>query len=122
MMEGRTAQEKHAVADAVHNALVAAFKVSPEDKNIRMEEYKRENYILSAGKSDRYVLVEITAFTGRTVEAKRLLYKGIVERLGSLGIEPKDVFITLYEEPMDNWGIRGGYPACDLDLGFKTKV
>jgi len=24
--------------------------------------------------------------------------------------------------PMENWGIRGGQAACDVDLGFKIDV
>ena len=117
MIEGRTKDEKCKVAESIHNALVATFKIPADDKNIRIEEYKKENYILSEGKSDQYVLIEIAAFPGRNTEAKRLLYKTIVENLGSLGIKPEDVFILLYEEPLENWGIRGGIAACDIYTG-----
>jgi hypothetical protein len=30
--------------------------------------------------------------------------------------------IILLEPPMDNWGIRGGKPASEVDLGFKIDV
>ena len=30
--------------------------------------------------------------------------------------------ITLRESPTENWGIRGGQAACDVDLGFNVKV
>ncbi len=122
MIEGRTLDEKHAVADAVYAALVESFKIPVYDRNIRIEEYERENYILPPGKSEKYVLVEITAFSGRTVDAKRLLYKNIIDNLKKLGIDAMDIFIVVYEEPLENWGIRGGIPACDLDLGFKVDV
>lgn len=114
MIEGRTSEEKLKVVESVHNALVTAFKMSSGDKNIRIEEYKKENYILTEGKSEKYVLVEIAAFPGRTIDAKRLLYRTIVESLGSLGVPPEDIFILLYEEPLENWGIRGGIAACDI--------
>lgn len=119
MIEGRTQKEKLTVADEIHKALIQAFKIPAEDKNIRIEEYKKENFILSPGKSEKYVLVEISAFSGRTVETKRLLYKSIVENLGRLGIEPEDVFILVHEEPKENWGIRGGIAACDVYLDQK---
>jgi phenylpyruvate tautomerase PptA (4-oxalocrotonate tautomerase family) len=32
------------------------------------------------------------------------------------------VFIVLNEIPLDNWGIRGGIPASEVDLGFKVGV
>ena len=84
--------------------------------------YKNENYILPPGKSEKYILVEITAFAGRTVDAKRLLYKNIIDNLKKLGIDALDVFVIVCEEPLENWGIRGGIPACDLDLGFNFNV
>lgn len=66
--------------------------------------------------------MEITAFAGRTVDAKRLLYKNIIDNLKKLGIDAMDIFIVICEEPLENWGIRGGIPASDLDLGFKVDV
>jgi hypothetical protein len=30
--------------------------------------------------------------------------------------------ITLHELPRENWGIRGGQAATDVDLGFKVDV
>lgn len=122
MIEGRTQEEKHAVMTAVHLALIKSFKIPKYDINIRIEEYKLENYILPPGKSEKYTLVEITAFLGRSLDAKRLLYKNIVDNLKALGIDAMDIFIIIYEEPLENWGIRGGFPACDLDLGFDVNV
>lgn len=117
MIEGRTSEEKLKIAESIHNAMVTAFKIPSGDKNIRIEEYKKENYILPEGKSEQYVLVEIAAFPGRTIDAKRLLYRTIVDNLGNLGITAGDIFIVLYEEPYENWGIRGGIAACDIDFG-----
>jgi len=37
-------------------------------------------------------------------------------------IKPKDIFIVLHEVPMENWGIRGGIPASEVNLGFKVNV
>ncbi len=122
MIEGRTQEEKHAIMNAVHSALIKSFKIPEYEKNIRIEEYKMENYILPPGKSEKYTMVEITAFAGRSMDAKRLLYKSIVDNLKALGIDAMDIFIIVYEEPLENWGIRCGIPACDLDLGFNIKV
>ncbi len=59
--------------------LSSLFKIPVYDRNIRIEEYRRENYLLPPEKSEKYILVEITAFAGRTLDAKRLLYKNITE-------------------------------------------
>jgi phenylpyruvate tautomerase PptA (4-oxalocrotonate tautomerase family) len=45
-----------------------------------------------------------------------------VENLGTLGIPPDHVLVLLDEVPRENWGIRGGRAACDVDLGFKVDV
>jgi phenylpyruvate tautomerase PptA (4-oxalocrotonate tautomerase family) len=39
-----------------------------------------------------------------------------------IGIDAMDISIIVYDVPLENWGIRGGIPACDLDLGFKVNV
>lgn len=110
------------MANAVHSALVESFKIPEYDRNIRIEEYKKENYLLPPGKSEKYILVEITAFAGRTFDAKRLLYRNIVDNFMKIGMDQTDTSIIVYDVPLENWGIRGGIPACELDLGFKVDV
>jgi hypothetical protein len=33
-----------------------------------------------------------------------------------------DITIVLLEPPLENWGIRGGKPANDAELGFNINV
>jgi phenylpyruvate tautomerase PptA (4-oxalocrotonate tautomerase family) len=61
-------------------------------------------------------------FAGRSMDAKRRLYRGIVDRLASLDIPPSDVLIVLHEPPMENWAINGGVPANEVDGGFKVDI
>lgn len=56
------------------------------------------------------------------MDAKRHLYKEIVERLEPMGIPGDHVSILLRDSPTQNWGIRGGRAACDIDLGFDIDV
>jgi phenylpyruvate tautomerase PptA (4-oxalocrotonate tautomerase family) len=55
------------------------------------------------------------------LDAKRLLYKDIVERLEKLGIVSTDILIILNEPPLENWGLRG-VPASETTIGFKLDV
>ena len=89
---------------------------------LRLHEYTPEEFLIPPGKSDRYTRVEITMFPGRSLDAKRHLYQAIVRNLGSLGVPPNDVKIVLVEPPMENWGVRGGVPASEVDLGFEVRV
>jgi phenylpyruvate tautomerase PptA (4-oxalocrotonate tautomerase family) len=56
------------------------------------------------------------------LDAKRHLYTEIVERLAVLGIPRDHVGIALRESELENWGVRGGQAACDVDLGFDVHV
>lgn len=113
-----------AIIDAVHGALVAAFHIPPKDKHVRLMVHEPHRFACSPEqtKPEFYTLVTIDCFAGRSVEAKRKLYAEIVERLSAFGIPRGDVTIVLREIPTENWGIRGGRAACDLDLGFKVDV
>lgn len=93
-----------------------------DDRQIRYIEHKPEHFAVPPGKSDNYTFVEILLFPGRSTDAKRRLYKCIVSRFGKLGIAPTDIFIVLAEPLLENWGIRGGIPASEVDLGFNLKV
>ncbi|MBJ7473155.1 MAG: tautomerase family protein, partial [Solirubrobacteraceae bacterium] len=53
---------------------------------------------------------------------KRELYREIVARLAPFGIPDDHVTVVLREIEQENWGIRGGQAACDVDLGFDVTV
>lgn len=111
-----------ALMEAVYQAQREALKVPEDDRQIRYIQHAPEHFAVPPGKSSRYTLVEIQIFPGRSLAAKRALYQGIVQRFAALGIEPSDVLIVLQEPPLDNWGLRGGVPASELDLGFRLDV
>lgn len=118
----RSADEVQALIEAVYLAQREALKVPEHDRQIRYVEHKPEHFAVPPGKTDNYTLVEIAIFPGRSPDAKKALYQSIVRRFQALGIAPTDVFIVLHEQPLENWGIRGGVPASELDLGFELKV
>jgi phenylpyruvate tautomerase PptA (4-oxalocrotonate tautomerase family) len=120
--KSRSEEEVQALIEAVYLALREAFKVPEHDRQIRYIEHKPEHFAVPPGKTENYTLVEISIFPGRSVEAKKALYRSIVTRFEALGIPPADVFIVLYEPPLENWGIRGGIPASEINLGFNLNV
>ncbi|WP_026932061.1 tautomerase family protein [Glycomyces tenuis] len=119
-----TEAEEVGLIDAVHGALVAAFRIPPQDKHVRLVVHEPHRFACSPNqtKPEHYTLVTIDCFAGRSVDAKRNLYREIVERLAAFGIPGGDITITLREIPAENWGLRGGQAACDIDLGFKVNV
>lgn len=122
ILEGRSVNERRQLLQAVHDALVEAFEIPDEDRTQRIVEYDPINFEIPPGKSERYTLIEITAFPGRSRTAKAALYEAIVRRLGKLGIDAADVSVVIHEPVMENWGIRGGRPADEVDLGYRLDV
>lgn len=120
----RSPAEEIALIDAVHAALVSSFRIPPADKTVRLVVHEPHRMACSPNLSrpELYTLVSIDAFSGRSVDAKRSLYRDIVTNLEALGIPKNHVKILLRELPKENWGIRGGQAACDIDLGFKVEV
>jgi len=124
ILEGRTVDEKHAMVIAVRRALSEALRAPDEDPMVRLAEYPEEQYTIPypARHSDRFVLVEITMFAGRSVETKRRLYDALVRRLGTAGVPPDDVLIVLHEPPMHDWAVNGGTPANEANIGFDVEI
>ncbi len=119
---GLDAKTKRGLLDAVHAALMAAFGIPDRDRNQRFVEYAPEDFEIPPERGERFIVVEIVAFAGRSVDTKRRLYREIVDRFEALGIPRADVFIVVHDNPTENWGLRGGVAGCDLDFGFKIDV
>jgi phenylpyruvate tautomerase PptA (4-oxalocrotonate tautomerase family) len=119
ILNDRSASEKTALFDAIHEALVEALNIPDNDRVQRLIEHERDDFDVP---SPSFTIVTITMFPGRSVSAKRELFQRIVEKLGQLGIPANDVNIVLEEPPLENWGIRGGRPASEVELGFELDV
>lgn len=120
--KGKNQSYKNAILDTVHEALVNAFKIPENDRNQRIYELDEENFERREGKSDQFTIIEITAFQGRSINAKRQLYAEIFEGLAkNPGIDQKDIIVYINEPPPENWGIRG-LSSDQIDFGFKVRV
>ena len=111
-----------AVIDAVHSALREALKIPETDRTLRLIQHPASHFAVAPGRGEKFTLVEITMFSGRSLDAKRMLYQAIVRNLAALGVPMLDIKITLIETPPENWGLRGGLQASEIDLGLKIDV
>jgi phenylpyruvate tautomerase PptA (4-oxalocrotonate tautomerase family) len=117
---GRDRQSILKIRDTVMDAVIESLKMPSDDRNIRVIEYQPDLFQM---KAPYEILIEISMFSGRTKETKRTLYKTITDKLESSGLIGKNkIFIILNEQPLENWGIRGGIPADEMDLGFKVNI
>jgi phenylpyruvate tautomerase PptA (4-oxalocrotonate tautomerase family) len=127
LVEVRTAHApavEAAIVEAVHDALVSAFAIPPQDRHVRLVVHEPHRFAVPPTLRDPalYTLVSIDAFAGRSVDAKRRLYAEVVRRLEVIGIPADHVTVIVRDLPLESWGIRGGQPACDVDLGFTVEV
>jgi hypothetical protein len=108
--------------EAVQAALVEALKIPQNDRDIVLEVLDASRRIISPKRSDYFTRVEIVLFSGRSLEAKRTLYAALVRNLSALGVPAEQVKTVLIEVPTETWGLRGGVPASEIDLGFEIRV
>ncbi len=117
-------EQEIALMNAVHSALREAFKILPEDRNVRLIVHEPHRFAFPPTKErpELYTHISIDCFAGRSLEAKRNLYRTIVQNLEAFGIPRDHVKILLREITKENWGIRGGQAGCDVELGYKIDV
>ena len=119
-----TIEQEINLINAVHVALVSAFKIPENDRDVRLFVHEPHRFQCPPNieHPEYFTLIRIDCFAGRSLEAKRHLYQSLVENVSMLGIPKDHIKIILREIPLENWGIRGGKAACDVVLGFEVKV
>ena len=114
LREGKTPEYRRAVADSVHDAMVATIGIPKDDRFQVITEHAADGLIydpayLGIKRSDDVVFVQITLSIGRTVEIKKALYAKIAENLANgVGLRKEDVFVNLVEVVKENWSFGNG--------------
>ncbi|HKM87008.1 MAG TPA: tautomerase family protein [Xanthobacteraceae bacterium] len=123
IMTGQWAQgHEMELIEAVQAALSTSIKIPEWDRDVVVELYDANRRIVPTGRSERFTRIEIKLFAGRSLEAKRSLYQSIVRNLAVLGIAKNEIKIILLEIAAQDWGLRGGLPGSEIDIGFKIDV
>jgi phenylpyruvate tautomerase PptA (4-oxalocrotonate tautomerase family) len=123
ILKGKSREYKKAILNGVHQALVEALKIPDHDRFQRIYELDKDDFEVPPDRTDRATIIEIKMFPGRSLEAKKNLYQCLIRNLkNDPGIDGHDVMIILLEPPLTNWGMRGGQPASEVDLGFDLDV
>lgn len=91
----------------IHNALVESLKIPDWDYFHRIFRFSKKDFIFPSIKSDNFMIIEIDLFPGRSDEIKEVLYENIYSKLGKINIDPNDIFIQLFEQPLINWASNG---------------
>jgi phenylpyruvate tautomerase PptA (4-oxalocrotonate tautomerase family) len=115
ILKGKSTEYKKELLEGIHRALVETLKIPENDRFQRLYELDYVNFQKPPERTGNITIIEISLFPGRSKESKKNLEE-------SPGIMGYDIMILLKEPPLHNWGIRGGLPADEVDLGFDVEI
>ena len=121
-LQGAEPNDRRGIVEAVNRAMIEALRVPEDSHPVRLQKYEAEAFLIPAESTEAFTLVEATIFSGRSLETKKALYRAIIAKLGAIGIAAADIRVVLYEVPRENWGLKGGQPASEIDLGFDVEI
>jgi 4-oxalocrotonate tautomerase len=114
LLQGTSPAYRKALGDGVHQAMIEALQIPPDDRFQVITEHPAGGMIydpqyLGIHHNDKIVFVQITASTGRKPLQKRKLYKRMAELLqANPGLEPANLIINLVEVVWENWSFGNG--------------
>ena len=115
-------ENRSTISTSIHDALMSALEYPQEKKFHRFINLESGEFIYPDDRSEKYIIIEISMFEGRSIEAKKSLIRGIYTNIKKqTGITLQDIEITIFETPKENWGIRGML-GDELALGYKVEV
>ena len=107
-IKGKSSEYKESLFDTIHDALVKSLGIEDWDRFQRIIEYDKDNFEIPEGKTDDFMIIELTVFPGRSKTQKKAVIETITSDLNSnLGIARTDIFIVINEPPLENWGMAG---------------
>lgn len=108
ILKGKSPEFKKTLFDCIHQGLIDAFGIADWDRFQRLEEYDRDSWEAPEGKTENFMIIELTIFPGRSREQKKCAIEKITGLLClKLGIPATDVFIVMNEPALENWGMGG---------------
>jgi phenylpyruvate tautomerase PptA (4-oxalocrotonate tautomerase family) len=113
---------KPKLSDVIHSCVMDALQFPADKRAHRFFPLDASNFFYPAGRTERYTIIEISMFEGRSIETKKRLIRLLFERIqAELEISPQDIEITITETPKHNWGFRGS-PGDEIALNYKVEV
>jgi hypothetical protein len=109
------------LSDLLHAAAVDVLQLPPAKRFHRFFPMTADDLPTPEGRTERYLVVEVLLFEGRSVETKKAFYARLYRDVAALGVEPADLEVTLLETPRHDWAVRG-LPGDELALPYRVDV
>ena len=114
---------REALSDAVNEAISVGLAFPRERRLQRFFPMDRADFIYPAHeRSERYTIIEIETFQGRSKDVLKRLVKELYARVpAATGIEPRDLDVIITEQPRHAWGLMG---ECgdEIELTYKVAI
>ena len=108
ILKSHTGEYKKTFLGAVNDGLINALGITDRDNFQRMYEVENEYFCRSDEKTEKFCIIELSIFPGRSREIKGRIISEITRLLGErLDITPPDIFILINDPPFENWGLGG---------------
>jgi phenylpyruvate tautomerase PptA (4-oxalocrotonate tautomerase family) len=113
---------KAKLSEVIHSCVVEALEFPQNKRAHRFFPMNAEDFYFPASATDRYTIIEISMFEGRSVDARKRLIRLLFERIcAECDRLPNEVEVTITETPRHNWGFRGS-PGDEVSLQYKVDV
>ena len=111
--DGKPPEYKQALMDEIYETMRETVAIKEGDRFMAISEHRSHEFaygaFLDVDRSDDLVQIQVFWAPGKTVAAKRAMYRRMVERLGSNpGVRAEDVPISVVESPAENWSFGNG--------------
>src|SRR4051812_26980466 len=115
-------QIKAPLSDVIHACVVEALHYPQDKRAHRFFGLERDDFYYPAGRTEQYIIIEISMFEGRSIETKKHLIRLLFERISAqLALSTQDIEMTIFETPRHNWGMRG-LPGDEVGLNYQVDV
>lgn len=123
LLKGKSPEYVRALSDSLHQALVDAFEVPPNDRFQAIHQHGPDELVfdrhyLGGPRSDDFVLICITAGRLRTTAIKQAFYQRLVALLANApGLRAEDIMVVINTTHADEWSFSAGVPFVVSDGG-----
>ncbi len=108
------------ISAAIHRASVHALGLPEAKRFHRFIPLEPWQFHHPDDRSERYIVVEVMMFTGRSQETKKQFYAQVLHNLfNDCGLAAVDIEMTILESPRHDWLIRG-VPGDELVLDYSV--
>ncbi len=120
VIEGRSEAELRDLLDAIHGAMLAAFKVPKRDRYQIVHEHpaaemKIEDTGLGIPRTERIVMVQVTTRPRSRLEKQNFYELLCQELLQRCGVKASDVFVSITQNADEDWSF--GYGRAQFITG-----